>query len=363
MTYSDSADVLLPTATWISPYHYQKMMNALVLSNGTGDYPVTISITATVMLLNFRIHRDGRVELLPSYPVTGVTSLDGNRPARPVMLDLLGRNGEVLRSYRCHEHNPYQDPDGAYLDFHEVLPWSEEVAGLVFVRRGEVLQTIEVDERQPEIRLRELHRVTRDGDLARVEWTMGDASGLHHAMIRYSNDDGRIWQAVAAGLIETRYLANLETLPGGEQCRFQVIVSSGLRSAVAQTEPFAVPHKPRKAHFLSPQEGEVFRAGDPVTFIGGGHSPDGGTCAFDEVAWHSSLEGLLGTGYQMVRKDLRPGTHRITLSLPDGACGEAAASVWIKIAEEGDAPADCSAVGEQQTLGRVHGVRHDGNHE
>lgn len=81
-----------------------------------------------------------------------------------------------------------------------------------------------------------------------------------------------------------------------------------------------------------------------MTFIGGGYSPDSGTCAFDEVAWYSSLEGLLGTGYQVVRKDLRPGTHRITLDLPDGACGEAAASVWIKIAEEGDAPADCSIV-------------------
>ncbi len=351
MTYSDNPDVLFPPATWISPYHYERMMNALVTSDGTGDYPVIISWTVTLMLLNFRLHRDGRVELLPSYQVTGVTSRDTSRPYRSVMLDLIGRNDEVIGSYRCHVHNPYQDPGGAYVDFHEVLPWSEDVARVVFVRRGKVLQTIDADERQPEIRLRELHRVKRDGDLARVEWTVEDSSGPHHAMVRYSNDDGRTWQAVAAALTETRYLANLETLPGGEQCRFQVIVSSGLRSAVARTEPFAVPRKARKAHLFSPREGDIFGTGQPVSFMGGGHSPEGGTCAPDEVMWRSSLEGTLGTGYQMVRGDLRTGSHRITLSLPDDAGGEAAASVWIKIVEGGDVPADCSDRGGHQTLG------------
>lgn len=347
MTYSDSADVLFPAGTWISPYHYERIMNALVTSDGTGDYPIIASIIVTVMLLNFRVHRDGRVELLPSYQVAGVTSHDTTRPARPMMLDVIGRSGEIIGNYRCHVHNPYQDPDGAYLDFHEVLPWPEEVTRVVFVRKGEVLQTIEVNERGPEFQLRDLHRVTRDGDLARVEWTIGDASEPHHAMVRYSNDDGQTWQAVAAGLTDTRYLANLDTLPGGERCRFQVVISSGLRSAAAQTEPFPVPKKTCKAHLFSPREGDSFRAGQPVSFAGGGHSPDGGTCAFGEVIWRSNLEGMLGTGYQMVRSDLRPGKHRITLSLPGGGGGEESASVWITIGDEGDATEDCSDGGNR----------------
>jgi hypothetical protein len=140
MVYFDSADVPLPIPTWISPYHYRRMMNALVQSDGTGDSPATTTTAAKAMLLNFRLQRDGRVELLPSYPVTGVIALDGNRPSLPIMLDVIGRDGEILRSHRCHEHNPYQDSDGPYLDFHEVLPWSEEVAQLAVVRKGEAMR-------------------------------------------------------------------------------------------------------------------------------------------------------------------------------------------------------------------------------
>ena len=40
----------------------------------------------------------------------------------------------------------------------------------------------------------------------------------------------------------------------------------------------------------------------------------------------------------LVRSDLRTGAHRITLSTPDGQpgdqCGEASASVWIKVVEK-----------------------------
>ena len=336
MTYSDSANVNFPTGTWISPYHYQKMMNSLIASEGTSW--VTIVVT---LVMNFRVHRDGRVELRPSYLATGIPPRDAGRPTRPVMLDLVGRDGTVLGSHRCHVHNPYQDPDGAYLDFHEVLPWSTEVARVVVVREREVVGTIDVGERPPRIRLGELHRVTRDGDLARLDWAVDDIDGPHHAAVRYSNDDGRSWYALATGLTEGRYLVDLDALPGGERCRLEVIVSSGLQSAAAQTEPFDVRRKPRQAHVVSPREGDVFRAGVPVAFMGGGYSPDGGVCAPDETLWRSSLDGTLGTGMQLVRGDLQPGTHRITLTLPDGAGGEATAGVWIRVVEEGGSPAEC----------------------
>jgi hypothetical protein len=325
MTYLDAADVPFPSQTWLSPYNYQKMMNALVESDGTGDFPATTAASSAMMLLNFRLYRDGKVELLPSYPVDGID-----------------RNGEVLRSHHCHEHNPYQDPDGPFVDFHEVMTWSAEVARLAFVKEGKTFQTIDVDEYEPEIQLKKMRRVQKNGDLARLEWAIGSTTKVHQALIRYSHDDGQTWQAVAAGVTGSDHSVNLDLLPGGEKCRLQVIVSSGLRGAMAQTEPFAVPHKPREAHIVSPRDGQTYKAGASVTFTGGGYSPDGGTCAFDEVAWHSSIDGLLGTGYQLVRNDLRPGMHRITLSLPDGDHGEAAASIWIKIAEEDDAPADCA---------------------
>ena len=344
MTYFDAADVLFPASTWISPYHYQKLMNELLATNGTGDLQVIIAITVTggAMMLNFRAHRDGRVDLLPCYLVPGVKARRSRNQARPLMIDLIGADGEVLSSHRCHEHNPYQDPDGAFVDYHEVIDWSDEVTRIAFVREGRVLQTMDVGERRPRVELGEIDRVQRNGDLARLRWTHDSDGTPSPALVRYSNDDGRTWQALAAGVTEPSHVVNLDLLPGGDQCRLQVIVSSGLRGAVATSEPFVVPRKPRSAHLVSPAEGQTFNVGNPVVFTGGGYSPDGGTCAPDEVTWQSSLDGLIGTGYQVVRDDLRPGRHRVTLTLPDGAHGEASASVWIRILDQDTEPSECA---------------------
>ena len=60
------------------------------------------------------------------------------------------------------------------------------------------------------------------------------------------------------------------------------------------------------------------------------------------MTWQSSLDGLIGTGYQVVRDDLRPGRHRITLTLPDGAHREASASVWVRILDQDTEPSECA---------------------
>ena len=111
-----------------------------------------------------------------------------------------------------------------------------------------------------------------------------------------------------------------------------------MNKAAAQTEAFEVPIKPRKGYLISPQDGDVFETGTPITFTGGGYSPDHDPCSFDEVSWHSNIQGYLGTGNQLVKTDLILGTHRITMTLPDGTGGEAKTGVWIKIVEDND---DC----------------------
>ncbi|HEY9285890.1 MAG TPA: hypothetical protein VIP46_20740 [Pyrinomonadaceae bacterium] len=343
MTYNENGPTtLFPTSTWISPYHYKKMMNAIRTTEGTGDFPpLIVSFTATVMLFNFRVHRGGRVEVAPSYPVTGLPAIRDGRPPADIMLDLYDRNGELIDSHRCHRHNPYQDPDGAYLDFHEALPWPEDVGEVVVVRGRRRLGRLRVGgERGREVRVEGVRRLEQEGqgDLARIDWSVsGDdpqegGADETAALVRYSHDGGRTWQAVAADLREARCLVNLDLLPGGDDCRFQLVVSSGLSAAVAESEPFAVRLKPRRAHIVSPRDGQTFRAGDPVVFAGAGHSPDYGTSADDEVAWSSSLECCgLGTGSHLVRDDLPPGTHRVTLATGDGRGGETTASVWIKV--------------------------------
>ena len=331
MTYFDAGNVPFPTNTWISPYHYQRMMNFLTASDGTGDLKFTIIVV--VVVANFRVYRDGRVELLPSYIVDRVNGEDSGPIVDSVMLDIHGANGEIVRSQRCHRHNPYQELDGPFVDYHEIIPWSEEFTGFSIIRNGETIHTVKPSENRPSVRLDEMRRVQRNGDMMHLKWNIDSANEGQQTMIRYTNDNGETWQAIAAGVKDGSHLVNLDLLPGGKECRLEII-ASGLNKASEQTEPFEVPIKPRKGYLISPQDGDVFKVGTPITFTGGGYSPDHDACSFDEVSWHSNIQGYLGTGNQLVKTDLILGTHRITMTLPDGTGGEAKAGVWIKVVEE-----------------------------
>lgn len=334
MSYFDGDDVPYPPHIWISPHNYTKLLRNILDSDGTGDFTVSVTVVPSAMMLNFRLYRDGRVELQPSWRVTQVPPQSAPPSALPVRLDLLGHDGEVRDSRRCHLHTGNNDPDGVFVDFHELVPWSDDIAGFAVVRDGRVLATVKNDGRPPRVELRELRRVSRGADLAQLHWSVDAGEAPHAALVRYTNDDGRTYHALAAGLSVAEHVVNLALLPGGERCRLEVTVASGLHSVTVQTPPFKVALKPRTARIVSPRDGQQFARGAPVVLLGAGHSPDGGVCAPDEVAWHSNIEGFLGSGHHLICDELRPGLHHITASLPDGQHGQANASVWIRVGEE-----------------------------
>jgi hypothetical protein len=347
MTYNENGPkVLFTTSTWVSPYNYTRMMRVIRSTAGTGDAILADGGIGDLLLLNFRVFRDGRVEVLPSYPVTGVPWTEDSRAQSDVVLDLYTRDGELIDSYRSRQHNPYQDPDGPYVDYHEVLPWHGDVGEIVFARHRIELDRVRVGGTRREVRLEPIIRAQpgRRGDLARIEWTVDgpnqreDSARQTAALIRYTNDGGRSWQAVAANVQEAGTVVNLDLLPGGEACHFEVIVASGLQAAVARSEAFQVRQRPRRAHIISPEDGQRFRAVVPMAFVGGSHSPDFGVPSDGDVVWTSNRECcVVGIGTTVVCDDLAVGTHRITLTTPDGEGGETSTSIRITVEP---APAD-----------------------
>ena len=93
-------------------------------------------------MFSLSLHRDGRVEVLPSYRLTGVPLVHDTRERSDIMLDVYDRTGRLIERYRCHRLNPYQDPDGPYLDYHEVVPWPAEVGQVVFGRGRDELARV-----------------------------------------------------------------------------------------------------------------------------------------------------------------------------------------------------------------------------
>src|SRR5215208_703168 len=327
--------------TWISPYTYENLQFALISASQVSLRPAAASPEVPEVLcepqdhlyLTFRMYRDGSVELLPSYHLSGPSPAPQIGLSFPVYFELRDAEGRALVFHRCRLDNPNRDSEAPYLQFHEVVPWYPKAQRIVFFRQGEERDTLEIEERPPE-EVRIHAREIEDG-VMRVEWRAEHPGEYEEEaltyLLRYSNDGGDTWTTIAANLSQNGRVINHDQLPGGERCLFQVVASGGIRTAVAETDPFAVPWEPRQAYILSPKPEAAFVEGEPVTLVGEGASSDFETTNIEDMVWTSSKDGHLGIGYEVITHTLSAGRHKIMLTVPDGLGGESSTSVFFEV--------------------------------
>jgi hypothetical protein len=317
---------------WISPYTYIGIRNELQDRFGAraAAREEGRAEPQEFLFLKFRMNRDGTVRLRPSFVRTGLPPVTPG-DATSVTCELVGSGDEVLAFQRCHLSDPYQDPHGPHLDFNEALRWSEDAQKLVFRRDGEVVETIDVEQAAPTLEVAPPGITART---ANVEWRAHHPDRELDYVMEFSNDDGRTWRTVGRCRGERRCEVDQRRLPGGDRCRFRVLASSGVRTAVAESETFALSVKPRRAHILTPEPGTEVFAGTPVVLLGGGFSPDHGLSDPDDVVWTSNIDGVVGRGHEVVASDLTAGPHIITVSVPDGAGAVAVSETTILVEED-----------------------------
>jgi hypothetical protein len=313
---------------WISPYVYTKLFANAAMMKRMGPVP---RVRSERLVLNVRMHRDGRVDLLPSFHLSGLSDQPDESPTSPVWVAMLGPDGEILESASCHYSTPRQRPDGPYVRLREVLPWHPEAHTLAFHRGDQTVAKIVIEENTPEIRIDTIEHSDQAPHLIRLTWNAEHPYKQMTYFVRYTNNNGETWHPLEAGAKQASLVVNPALLPGGPACKFQVIATSGIRTAVADSSPFEVPRKPRQAHIVSPKTGATFPFGAVVAFTGAGFSPDHGMSDFDDIIWTSNRDGFLGAGFEVLAHTLSLGRHRVTLSVPDGMGGETCQSVNIEV--------------------------------
>jgi hypothetical protein len=315
---------------WVSPYTYQRLQTQIQSTHGAGLYALSLEMRE-LLYLNFRIHGNGGLDLLHSYHLPGRAPPVDVRKSSQVFCDLLNAQGQVIGSHQCHINASYQDPNGLPVEFHEILPWREEVATLRVYRAQEEVGTIQLPQQPPELGAPSLAFDGPGDSVVRIDWRGRHPDRSVTYTVRYSNDGGQTWRAVSEDLTAHRHEVNLDLLPGGEGCRFQVVASAVIRTSIVESEPFMVPQKPRRVHIISPAAGTTSRRGQLVVLRGCGYSPEFETSAADDLLWISNRDGVIGTGYEVITNALSVGWHKITLSVPDGMGGDASASIVITI--------------------------------
>jgi len=221
--------------------------------------------------------------------------------------------------------DPYRDLDSPGIDFFKQIPFDRETARVVFTC-GEPgacdpkeLLVIDVPAEPPKVEILEPRGAYELKGRVRVASTNGGCGARY--LLRYSNDGGRTFRAVAPSLSETEYTVDLDTLPGGERCRFQVLATEGIRTGSAVSDVFSVARKPRQVVIVADATHTEVGQGQTVRLRGFAFSPEEGSAAPRDLTWSSDKDGALGVGPELVVRGLSAGQHRISLQVPDGMGG------------------------------------------
>jgi hypothetical protein len=329
---------------WVSPWTYLKLKDS-IFANWPPAMPQAFqgispwsANSAEFYYVSFRITRGEQVakpEIRSAF----------NLPRRPpkligessdVTLELLDKEGRIVDVQRALARDEHIGRDAPFTDYRASFPATSDLYSIRLVRAGKVLDDWKLSPRSPAVAITEVTRVSRaeHGDLLRLKWR-GEADPqsmppLSYG-VRYSHNGGQNWRALATGLTETEYVLNLDLLPGGDECRVQIVASAGLRTTVAESEKFAVSRKARTCRISNPKSGSEYDSGTPVICVGVGFSPDFGATRPDEVVWMSNRTGIVETGYQVALHGLPVGRHRITMTVPDGLGADVSASVEIRV--------------------------------
>jgi hypothetical protein len=323
---------------WVSPYTWNNILNGLA----SGQYTEgAISSRASrvrrmveMLLLDFQISRGGHVELHPSLHLSTPSDGESLGPESSIYCVLLDGAESVLGEGRAHQTFPSDDPTGGQVRYNAILPWSPDARKLAVYRHRECLAKLEIAAEAPKIKINKLEFAGEGKKLAGLRWSAEATQEIRY-IVRYTHDDGTTWRAVAADLEATHTTVDLDLLPGGEHCRFQIVGYAGMRTGTAESKDFAVDMKPRTAIIVSPEPDQVFEQNDPVVLLGGGFSADRGSTLNADVVWTSRIDGYLGTGHHVVATNLRPGRHWISVHVPDAQGAEATAGVYIEILPRG----------------------------
>lgn len=116
--------------------------------------------------------------------------------------------------------------------------------------------------------------------------------------------------------------------------RITVTVSDGTDNASAHISitVWSGNHPP-SVTIVSPSEGSVFAAGDPISFSSSAKDPEGASLSY---SWKSSRDGEIGSSAGFTKSDLSVGSHTVTVTVTDEEGESGSARVNITIIRDSD---------------------------
>ena len=300
-------------------------------------------------------HALRRVQLSPAM-IHGSVAPSGDDPRGNVLIECFAADGARLHAVRvetrscresCAAGGTHHRVTALYANLRRRINGVEAARIVVRETRdgvaGRPLAVLERSTHAPEITGFTIAAVGIPQDIggtiagrARIEWSARDADGdALVADLLYSPDGGGAWFPVAIGETSGFFEFNTSDLPAsrGAQGRFAVRVSDGMNTARAESASASFgAGQPPDVHLISPNSGDSQPQGASVVLHGSAWDIDDQLLPESSVQWTSDLDGPLGVGRLLTRRNLSVGTHLITLRGTDSSGMSAERTLTLTIA-------------------------------
>ena len=294
------------------------------------------------------LREDNQLRLRPAYLLDEAPQIEeADGPDLTVAFfnaqgDLLLRRSLPVSAFCADEAAPQS------MSLNAVIPYPPQTREVRVHREEVLLATLLVAESRPEVRWTwdpaQIVSATFDGGSSSssaeipgvsgrqmVTWEANHAEGLPlHSFVSYSYNGGQSWQRLTPRLNGFAAEIDFDQLPGGDACLLKATVSDGVNTEEAVSAEFPVGQKPCQAYILSPSDGALLEPGFSILLRGQGYYLEEGEVELQQLSWHSSLDGPLGSGQIVDLAQLSPGDHTLTLVAgPPGRQGQASIHVIV----------------------------------
>lgn len=286
------------------------------------------------------VKNDGSVKLQNFRKIMLPVGTDDESGVGSYSLELQNEIGTLLFA-RYFELRNVPDANESQL-FLEKIPYHSKTNRIV-LKHGEVtLKTLFVSNNRPELTITYPNGGESLSGYQNITWMATDVDGdMLSYDILYSKDGGNSWSAIAVGINQQKYLWNTNNTPGSYQALIRVLATDGVNTGQDDSDSlFTVTPKSPQVVISKPANNTVYMLGEPIIFTGHGFDFEDGPLEDNKLTWTSNIEGVIGSGSDIVLETLSSGTHNITLSADDSDGNHGTTNAVINVSSMQDSDGD-----------------------
>lgn len=317
----DFMTAFLPATPWISPYRHQQLLGSTLGGPSPSGAMTLLRGERMTLFLGLEIGRDRMVDRRVSFhhlaPAQGSSGCEA-----PFTYELLDADRRLLDCGRLHCRCSGVDCDCWPKVTRDAVPYPDGTAYLR-IFEGDTQIYEEAIPAPPDIKI--TGQTTKEG--VRLRWQ--SEAGLAY-LIHYEDKRSGQWRGAAPRMTATSYMVPRRLFGDARVLRIRVLASSGIATAVAETEIRIDDQPPPDVSIRLPGGGPTDEGPTTVSPVTRLLATDasGGQVPEDRIRWYDAGGSSIGRGSEIDFRRLPPGQSMVR-AVVRGNGGRTTAKSWL----------------------------------